>query len=294
MIFSINFILLKITMIKPWQYNNLKVLKEVDFGLYLTDEEHSQEILLPTKYIPEDTRVDDDLEVFIYHDSEGRLIATTLEPYAVAGEFAYLRVLDVSSFGAFLDMGIAKDLLVPSKEQAEPMKEGKRYLVYVYLDEETGRLTASARWGKFLDNENLTVKEGDKVELLIGARTDLGYKAIINNMHEGLLYENQVFEPLAPGDIRKGYIAKIREGNKIDLRLQAKGYLHIQDNKERILQALKENEGYLPLGDKSLPEEIYAELGISKKAYKKTIGGLYKEGLIDLEEEGIRLRDLKF
>jgi predicted RNA-binding protein (virulence factor B family) len=278
-------------MIEIGQYHELEVIKEVDFGLYLAAGE--EELLLPLKYIPSGTQVGDILRVFVYNDGETRPIATTLEPYATVGEFAFLRVLESSGVGAFLDWGIAKDIFVPFKEQAQPMRDGRKYVVYVYLDDMTNRVVASSKWNKFISQEPLNEKIGDAVDILIAEQTDLGFKAIIHNTHLGLLYTNEIFEPLSIGDSKKGYIKNIREDGKIDLRLQPSGYEHIDNTKEKILQELKANNGILSLGDKSSPEEIYEKLGLSKKAYKKTIGGLFKDRLIEISDTEIRLISTK-
>ena len=275
-------------MIAIGKYHTLHVVKEVSFGLYLSDDERVEEILLPIKYVPEGTKVDDKIQVFIYNDSENRPIATTLKPFAQVGEFAFLKVLDATDFGAFMDLGIAKDVFVPLKEQRVRMRKDGEYVVYIYIDEETGRIAASSKWNKFIDNE-MTLQEGEEVALLISDRTDLGFKAIINNKFHGLIYENEVFGNLEIGDRKRGFVKKIREENKIDLTLQQQSYEHIGDVKLDILQQLKLNNGTLPLGDKSTPEEIYEKLNISKKAFKKTIGGLYKDGTIELSDFSIRL-----
>lgn len=274
-------------MYKIGSYNTLRIVKEVDFGLYLTDG--VDEILLPKRYEPKGVMVDDDIEVFVYTDSEDRPIATTDKPYAVVGEFACMRVKEVTSIGAFLDWGIAKDLLVPLNEQSMRMVEGDHYVVYVYLDNKTNRVVASSKWNKFLSPERPRYEEGEEVKLLIAERTDLGFNAIINRAHIGLVYKTEIFGHLQIGDEVKGYIKKMREDGKIDLRLQSVGVELMDDAKELVLQHLKLNKGYLPLGDKSSPEEIYRSLKISKKAFKKAIGGLFKERLIDISDNAIVL-----
>jgi len=271
------------------EYNELEVVKEVDFGLYLSDSERTEEILLPLKYIPKGVKTGDFINVFLYHDSENRPIATTLEPFATVGEFACMKVVEDAPFGVFVDWGIAKDLLVPLREQSTPMFVGSEYVVYVYLDKETGRVAGSTKWGKYVDNTQMELKEEDPVELLIAERTDLGYNAIVNQRHVGLLYKNDIFEPLQIGDIKKGYVKKVREENKLDLSLQPIGYQHILDAKARLLFILKANNGQLQLGDKSSPEEIYQKVKLSKKAFKKTIGGLYKDRLIEISDYAIKL-----
>lgn len=274
-------------MYKIGSYNTLRIVKEVDFGLYLTDG--VDEILLPRRYEPKGVMIDDDIEVFVYTDSEDRPIATTEKPYAVVGEFACMRVKEVTSIGAFLDWGIAKDLLVPINEQSMRMVEGDHYVVYVYLDNKTNRVVASSKWNKFLSVERSRYEEGEEVKLLIAERTDLGFNAIINKAHVGLVYKTEIFGHLQVGDEVKGFIKKMREDGKIDLRLQSVGVELMDDAKELVLQHLKLNKGYLPLGDKSSPEEIYRSLKISKKAFKKAIGGLFKERLIDISDNAIVL-----
>lgn len=271
------------------EYNELEIVKEVDFGLYLSDADRTEEILLPLKYVPKGVNTGDFINVFLYHDSENRPIATTLDPYATVGEFACMKVVEQTQFGAFVDWGIAKDLLVPLREQSTPMFVGSEYMVYVYLDKETGRVVGSTKWGKFVDNSDLELKEEDPVILLIAERTDLGYNAIVNQRHVGLIYQNEIFEPLQIGDIKKGYVKKVREENKLDLSLQPIGYQHIIDAKARLLFILKANKGVLNLGDKSSPEDIYQKVKLSKKAFKKTIGGLYKDRLIEISDFAVKL-----
>lgn len=276
-------------MIYIGEYNELEVIKEVDFGLYLSDEDRTFEILLPLKYIPKGTKVGEFLNVFVYHDSENRQIATTLEPFAIVGEFACLKVIETTDFGAFVDWGIAKDLLVPTNEQSKPMYVGTEHIVYVYLDKQTGRVVGTTKYARYLDNSRLDFGEEDTVQLLIADRTDLGYNAIINGKHIGLIYQNEIFEPLQTGDIKRGYIKNIREGNKIDLTLQLRGYEQIEDAKHRLLFILKANNGVLELGDKSSPEDIYSKVKLSKSAFKKTIGGLYKDRLVEISDHSVRL-----
>lgn len=268
--------------------NQLKVVKTVDFGVYL-DGGDGVEVLLPTRYVPENCAAGDELEVFIYHDNEGRLIATTLRPYAIVGEFGWLKVKEVTDNGAFLEWGIMKDLLVPYREQKTAMKPGQRYLVYVYLDHITRRIAASARIDKFLDNVPPEYEPGQEVDLLVADSTDMGYKVIINQRHWGLLYHNEVFRPLQKGEHLKGYINTVREDEKIDVCLQKPGYEKIDGIAEHILASLKLNNGFLSVHDKSDAERIYALFGCSKKSFKKALGALYKQQLIQLEATGIRL-----
>lgn len=275
-------------MIKIGDYNTLKVVKEVDFGIYLDGGEEG-EILMPSKYVPEGTKPDDEIEAFIYSDSEDRLIATTEKPFAKVNEFALLKVKAVNKFGAFLDWGILKDLLVPFREQKADMIEGYSYIVYIYLDEKTNRLAASAKINKFLKTETPAYEINDKVNILIESKTDIGYKAIIENEYSGLLYENEVFKNIKKGDRLKAFVKKIRDDDKIDLALQKSGYDQIDGISETILQILKDNKGFVAANDKSSPEMIKSLFGISKKSFKKAIGSLYKQRLISFKDDGIKL-----
>jgi len=269
--------------------NNLRVVKEVDFGLYLDGGEHG-EILLPKRYVPENAKPEDILEVFIYLDSEDRIIATTETPYIMLSEFACLKAVAVTSMGAFLDWGLMKDLFVPFREQKLKMEEGRWYIVTVYLDSETKRLVASAKIEKFLDNLPPDYEAGQEVDLLIAGETDLGFNAIINNKHLGVIYKNEIFQPLRKGERIKGYIKKIREDEKIDLLLQKPGYAKIDDISMKIVEVLKKHDGFLPVTDKSDPDTIYELFGVSKKTYKKAIGALFKFRIIDIEDKGVRLK----
>jgi len=268
--------------------NSLRVVKEVDFGLYLDGGEHG-EILLPKRYVPENAKPDDLLNVFIYLDSEDRIIATTETPYIMVGEFACLKAVAVTPMGAFLDWGLMKDLFVPFREQKLKMEEGKWYIVTVYLDTDSKRLVASAKIEKFLDNLPPDYEAGQEVDLLIAGETDLGYNAIINNMHLGVIYNNEIFQPLRKGDRVKGFIKKIRKDEKIDLLLQKPGYAKVDDISLKIVEVLKKHHGFLPVTDKSDPDTIYELFGVSKKTYKKAIGALFKFRIIDIEDKGIRL-----
>ncbi|WP_235832019.1 CvfB family protein [Ancylomarina longa] len=272
------------------QYAELKVAKLVDFGVYLEGEDEAL-ILLPTRYVPPKTQLDDTIKVFIYRDSEDRIIATTLIPKATVGEFAVMRVKSVTNIGAFLDWGLAKDLLVPFSEQKDKMQYDQSYLVYVYLDNATGRIVATAKIEKVLRDVETNYAEGDEVDILVGRRTDLGYQALINNDALGIIYKNEIFGSLKTGDQRKGYIKKVRPDGKIDISLQQQGYQNeVPKIGEQILDLLKKEEGFLPLNDKSSPEDIYHSLQMSKKNFKKAIGLLYKNKLITIEEAGIFLK----
>lgn len=270
------------------KYNELRVVKELDFGIYLDGAEDG-EILLPIRQVPPNTEPEDMLEVFLYKDSEDRLIATTKEPFAIAEEFAVLRVVEVNKTGAWLDWGLDKHLLAPFREQKQDMEEGKFYLVYVYVDHETQRLVASSKLLKYLDNVPPEYEEGQEVDLMISNQSDIGYVAVINNLHSGLLYKNEVFQPLKRGQKIKGYIKKVREDEKIDLILQKPGYDKIDPISEKVLRKIKDAGGEIALGDKSSPEAIYAAFGISKKDFKKAIGKLYKDKMVVVEKELTRL-----
>ncbi len=276
-------------MINIGKYNLLRVVKKVDFGVYL-DGKTDGEILMPERYVPEGTLIDDVIKVFVYLDSEDRLIATTEKPYAQVGEVAMLRVKSVDRFGAFLDWGLMKDLLVPFREQKTDMIEGRSYLVYVYLDEKTNRIAASAKLSKFLNNTVPQYTIGEEVDIILESETELGFNAIINNSHWGLLYENEVFEQLEKGQRLKGYIKKIREDNKIDLSLHKPGYERVEPVEQAILEMLKEKGGKIPVSDKSDAELIYQLFGVSKKTFKKAVGALYKKRLIILEPNQIRIK----
>ncbi len=319
-------------MIEIGKYASLEVVKLVDFGLYL-DGGPFGEILLPLRYMPKDAEPGQELEVFIYCDSEDRVIATTEKPYATVGEFALLEVNGRSEYGAFLDWGLSKDLFVPFREQKYDMHLGEKHLVRIYLDERTDRIVASSKLNKFVgkrkgnsedkfddeyddefdefdeeydndteeqfaeegegnseENAERAFQVGDKVELIIAEETDLGFKAIINEKHWGVLYHNEIFRDLEIGERTDGYIKNIREDEKVDLSLQQQGYLQqIPVVAQQVLEKLKANDGFLPLTDKSAPEAIYETFAMSKKNFKKAIGKLYKERLIQLEKEGIRL-----
>ena len=275
-------------MVNIGRYNTLKVVKEVDFGIYL-DGGDKGEILMPLRYVPENCQPGDELEVFIYLDSEDRLIATTEKPYAQIGEVALLKVKSVDRIGAFLDWGLMKDLLVPFREQKVKMEAGRSYLVYVYLDEETQRIAASAKLNRFIGKSIPQYRTGDEVDLILESETDLGFNAIINNSDWGMIYENEVFEQLDKGQRLKGYIKKVREDHKIDLSLYKPGYERVDPVAEGILQMLKQKGGNLPVTDKSEAEVIYSLFGVSKKTFKKALGSLYRRRKIILEPDRIRL-----
>jgi predicted RNA-binding protein (virulence factor B family) len=275
-------------MLEIGKYNTLKIVKDLDFGIYL-DGGNGLEILLPTRYIPPGVKPGDEIEVFIYHDNEGRLIATTARPLATVGEFRFMEVKSVNQTGAFLNWGIMKELLVPFREQKASMQEGRWYLVYVHIDHVTGRIVASARIDKYLDNVVPDYTKGQEVNLLVADETDIGYKVIINNLHWGLVYFNETFRSLEKGELIKGYIKSVREDEKIDVSLSPPGYMKVKGVASVIMESLKMHGGFIPVHDKSDPGEIYALFACSKKAFKQAIGAMYKEGIITIETSGIRL-----
>jgi predicted RNA-binding protein (virulence factor B family) len=270
------------------KYNRLEVVKEVDFGVYL-DGGESGEILLPTRYVPHDCKVGDKLDVFIYLDNEERLVATTLHPFVIVGEFAYLEVSWVNEYGAFLNWGLMKDLFVPFREQKMKMQVGKKYVVYVYVDEESYRIVASAKVEHYLDKEKPDYMEGDEVDILISQKTDLGFKAIIDNRHSGLLYDNEIFTHLHTGMKMKAFIKQIREDGKIDLILQKPGFEKVDSFAESLLQYIQRQGGRITITDKSSADVIYDTFGVSKKTFKKGVGELYKKRLIVLYDDCIAL-----
>ena len=276
-------------MIEIGKYNELRILRHTSVGLYLGDES-GEDILLPTKYCPESFNLEDKIKVFVYRDYAERKVATNLTPKIFLNEFALLQVTDVADVGAFLDWGLEKDLMVPFKEQRQKMETGRWYIVYLDIDKKTDRLYASNKIDKFLQNEVLTVREGEAVELVVMQKTDLGFSVIINNVHKGLVYDNEIFKELNIGDKLNGFVKKIREDNKLDISIHPIGYDNFNDtNSAVIYRKLVKNKGSLAITDKSSPDEIYLHFGISKKAFKKAIGALYKQRKIVIEPEGIKL-----
>lgn len=272
-------------MIAIGNYNKLKVVKHVDFGIYLDGGELG-EILMPSRYVPANTQPDDELEVFIYRDSEDRLLATTEKPFTTVGNFAYLKVMVVNTIGAFLDWGLPKDLLVPFREQKQNMERGRFYLVYVYLDVQSQRIAATAKIDKYLDKIPADYTPGQEVDLIISDQTDLGYKVIINQRHKGIIYKNEVFQKLHTGQTIKGFIKLIREDGKIDACLQKPGYKKIENLEDKIIGIIKEDGGRTIVNEKSSPEIIYNMFGVSKKVFKMALGALYKKRIIDFDEQG--------
>lgn len=275
-------------MLQIGEHHELIIDRDTPPGLFLIDEQ-GNEVLLPNKYKPEIFEIGDSIRVFVYLDHEERPVSTTLEPYVKLDEFAMLTCVDISAHGSFLDWGLEKHLFVPYREQANKMKVGEKYLIFCYLDEETNRLVASSKVHHFVDNTELTVEAFEEVDILISSPTDLGYNAIINDIHLGLIYSNEVFKPLKVGDKMKAFVTKIRENNKIDLSLQRPGYRSIEPNAQQVLEILQQADGFLPLHDKSDPEMIKKLMKMSKKSFKRAIGTLYKNKQITIEENGIRL-----
>lgn len=273
--------------IKVGVYNTLKVARAFEFGMYLG--EGKDVVLLPKRFIPPGVEVGDSLKVFVYHDSEDRLIATTQEPKGIVGDIVNLQVVSVTAHGAFMDWGLMKDLFVPKSKQLMGMRVGGQYLVKIYLDEQTGRAAATEKIESFLSNEQLTVKELDPVDLVVYRRTDIGYVVIINNQHTGVLHFNDIFQEIQEGDRLKGYIKNIREENKIDVGVGKTGYQRVEDEAGKVIRLLEENNGYLPYNDKSNPDDIYAFFGMSKKTFKMTTGKLYKSRKIEFTQTGIKL-----
>lgn len=279
-----------ISRIKVGEYNTLRVARAFDFGMYLGEDKDV--VLLPKRFIPPGVDVGDMLKVFVYHDSENRLIATTQQPIGIIGDIVNLQAVTVTNQGAFMDWGLMKDLFVPKAKQLMGMRVGGYYIVKIYLDEQTGRVAATEKIEPFLSNEYLTVKEQDPVDMLVYRRTDIGYTVIINNQHTGVLHFNDIFQEIGVGDKLKGFIKNIREENeenKIDVAVGKMGYSRVEDEAGKVLRLLQENDGYLPYNDKSNPDEIYSFFGMSKKTFKMTTGNLYKARKIEFTQTGIKL-----
>lgn len=276
-------------MINLGEYNTLEILRDTSVGLFLGDEE-GNDILLPNKYVPETFEIGESIEVFCYLDYDERPVATSLIPYVTVNNFQLLEVAEVNDFGAFLDWGLEKHLLVPFREQRSKMKEGQWYVIYCYLDEVSNRLVASNKLDKFISNENLTINVYDEVDLIVTRETDLGWEVIINNKHKGLVYSNEIFKKIAVGDKVKGYIKNIRPDQKIDVSLQPIGFKSQEPAANTIYEKLLMHSGFLSLHDKSDPEDIKRVFHMSKKTFKKGIGALYKERKIEIKEDGIYLK----
>ncbi|RZK81954.1 MAG: RNA-binding protein [Pedobacter sp.] len=274
-------------MVAIGQYNDLRIISKTDIGLILS--EGNEDVLLPYTDVPKNVEIGDNITVFVYVQKDGKLVATTKKPFACVGDFAYLTVVDDNEDGAFMDLGLGKDIFVPAREQKRPMFKGDSHVVYIFIDESNNRMVASSKLLNFVEIDDINLEEGDEASLLVVDKSDLGYNAIIDNKYIGLLYTNELFDILNPGEVRKGWIKKIRLEGKIDLSLQPMGYGHILDNKDSILEELKYAGGTISLGDKSSPDDIYERFKISKNAFKKVIGGLYKDRLITVSDHEIKL-----
>ena len=277
-------------MLQIGQYNTLKILRNTKVGLFLGDGvEEQNDVLLPNKYVPREYAIGDELTVFVYLDHEERPVATTLKPYIKLNEFAHLKVNYINKFGAFMNWGLEKDLFVPFKEQARPMEEGKRYLVYCFMDEKTNRLVGSSKTQQFLSNEEIDLENGEEVNVIVSHITEAGINVIINEKYKGLAYKNEVFEEVKPGLKMKAYIKNVRPDGKIDVSLRKLGVEAIEPSAQQILDELKSNKGFLGLHDNSNPEDIRTVLKMSKKVFKKAVGNLYRQKLIEIKEDGIYL-----
>jgi len=276
-------------MLQIGTYHTLEILRLTPPGLFLGDGNKENEVLLPNKYIPKDYTIGDKLTVFVYQDFDERVVATTLEPKITLNTVAMLRVVDKGPIGVFMNWGLEKDLLVPFSEQLSSMRVGNRYLIYMYFDEVSGRLVGTQKYSKFLSNEDIDLKEGDEVDIIVADNTPLGVNVIVNGKHRGLIYHDEIFQEIETGDRLKGYIKKIREQNKLDISLQPIGLASIEPNAEKILKVLTKNRGRLELSDSSSPEMIYETLGMSKKLFKKALGSLYKQKRIKIESTYIEL-----
>ena len=274
---------------KAGQNHTLTVSRISDYGLYLADTE-GQEVLLPNRYVSLSDKVGDTVDVFVYHDSEDRLVATRETPLARAGEAAFLKVVDKNLHGAFLDWGLAgKDLFLPNRNQQGGIFAGRSYVVYVYVDDVTGRCVATNKLKSFVNNETLGVRPRQEVDLLVASESEIGYRVVVDNRHWGMLYRNQLFRPVQVGDRLRGFVAKITDDNRIDVSLQQPGYAGVQDGADKLLALLREAGGRLPLGDDSSPEEIHRRTQLSKKAFKRSLGVLLKRGIVAADELGIKL-----
>ncbi|WP_288428096.1 S1-like domain-containing RNA-binding protein [uncultured Spirosoma sp.] len=277
-------------MLEIGRINKLIALRQTSVGFFLGHpDDERDDVLLPNKYVPADLRVEDEIDVFIYTDSEDRPIATTLTPHIMRDEFAPLPVVAVSNVGAFLNWGLEKDLLVPFREQSKPMREGEWYVVFLYLDEDTGRLVASSKVSRFLDPDASDLVANDPVDLLAYEITDLGVNVIINDRYQGLLYHNELFRSVQVGDRMPGFVKRVRDDNRVDVSLQQMGFENVEPSAQRILEALQQQKGFLPLNDSSPPEAIHKALEMSKKTFKKAIGTLYKDRRIEIRDDGIAL-----
>lgn len=275
---------------KVGRIQTLKVARISDYGLYLADEEGA-EVLLPNRYVSLTDKVGDEKSVFVYHDSENRLVATTERPLITEGHVACLKVVDKNAHGAFLDWGLyGKDLFLPNRNQQGGILAGRSYIVYLYEDSITGRCVATTKLKGFINNDLVTVEPRQEVDLLVASESPIGYRVIVNNRHWGMLYRNQVFRPVAIGDRMKGYVRKITEDNRIDVSLQQEGYAQVKDSAEVLLQLVIGNGGHLPLNDDSSPEEVKRLTEMSKKVFKRSLGVLMKRGAVEVGEDGIKVK----
>lgn len=278
-------------MLRAGRIQKLTVSRISDYGLYLADEEQN-EVLLPNRYISLTDKPGDEKEVFLYHDSEDRLVATTETPLLRVGEAGYLRVVDKTAHGAFLDWGLyGKDLFLPNRNQQGGIIAGRSYIVYLYEDSVTGRCVATCKLKSFINNDSITVAPRQEVDLLVASECPIGYRVIINNRHWGMLYRNQLFRPIAVGDRTKGYVRKLTEDNRIDVSLQQEGFAQVKDSAEVLLQLVRDNGGFLPLNDDSAPEEVNRLTQTSKKVFKRSLGMLLKRGAVTVDEQGIKINE---
>ena len=278
-------------MLRAGRIQKLTVSRISDYGLYLADEEQN-EVLLPNRYISLTDKPGDEKEVFLYHDSEDRLVATTETPLLRVGEAGYLRVVDKTAHGAFLDWGLYdKDLFLPNRNQQGGIIAGRSYIVYLYEDSVTGRCVATCKLKSFINNDSITVAPRQEVDLLVASESPIGYRVIINNRHWGMLYRNQLFRPIAVGDRTKGYVRKLTEDNRIDVSLQQEGFAQVKDSAEVLLQLVRDNGGFLPLNDDSAPEEVNRLTQTSKKVFKRSLGMLLKRGAVTVDEQGIKINE---
>ena len=278
-------------MLRAGRIQKLTVSRISDYGLYLADEEQN-EVLLPNRYISLTDKPGDEKEVFLYHDSEDRLVATTETPLLRVGEAGYLRVVDKTAHGAFLDWGLyGKDLFLPNRNQQGGIIAGRSYIVYLYEDSVTGRCVATCKLKSFINNDSITVAPRQEVDLLVASESPIGYRVIINNRHWGMLYRNQLFRPRAVGDRTKGYVRKLTEDNRIDVSLQQEGFAQVKDSAEVLLQLVRDNGGFLPLNDDSAPEEVNRLTQTSKKIFKRSLGMLLKRGAVTVDEQGIKINE---
>ena len=278
-------------MLRAGRIQKLTVSRISDYGLYLADEEQN-EVLLPNRYISLTDKPGDEKEVFLYHDSEDRLVATTETPLLRVGEAGYLRVVDKTAHGAFLDWGLyGKDLFLPNRNQQGGIIAGRSYIVYLYEDSVTGRCVATCKLKSFINNDSITVAPRQEVDLLVASESPIGYRVIINNRHWGMLYRNQLFRPIAVGDRTNGYVRKLTEDKRIEVSLQQEGFAQVKDSAEVLLQLVRDNGGFLPLNDDSAPEEVNRLTQTSKKVFKRSLGMLLKRGAVTVDEQGIKINE---